>query len=88
MNQSLIFFFFYQRANSDTNGDGSFRKGNKKWALLEMKEDPYIFQKLPNLRGCDDIDSHSSMSKFLGSFPEFLSYHGRDSLGNIKFGKH
>lgn len=44
-------------------------RDNKEQALSEMKEDPYIFQKLPASRGPSLIDSHSSMSKFLGLHP-------------------
>lgn len=48
---------------------GHLGKDNKKQALSEMKEDPYIFQNMSASRGPYLIDSHSSMSKFLGSHP-------------------
>lgn len=54
------------------------KRDNKKQVLPRMKENPYIFEKLPASRGPYCIDSYSSMSKFLGSNP-------RVSVLTIKF---
>lgn len=62
-------------------------RDNKKRTLLETKEDPYIFQKLPNLRGCDDTDSHSSMCKFLGLILRVFILSGKRQLSPLSFPK-
>lgn len=76
-NQSLT---FTEEATLTQIAMGHLGRNNKKQALSEMKEDPYIFQKLPASRGPYLIDSHASMSKFLGSRPRVSDpSHKRDS---------
>ena len=65
-----VFFFFFTKEPILTQiAMDHLGRDNKKQVLLEMKENPYIFQKLPVSRGPYLIDPHSSMSKFLGSHP-------------------
>ena len=69
--QSLGFFFLFSTKEPTLTQIAMDHLGrdNKKQVLSEMKEDPYIFQKLPASRGPYLIDPYSSMSKFLGSHP-------------------
>ena len=61
------------------------RRDNKKQVLSEMKEDPHIFEKLPASRGPYCIDSHSSMSKFLGSNPRVYVSSQKRELSPLHF---
>ena len=72
--ESIISFFFFlffltKEPTLTQIAMDHLGRDNKKQVLSEMKEDPYIFQKLPGSRGPYLIDPHSSMSKFLGSYP-------------------
>ena len=64
-----VFFFFTKEPILTQIAMDHLGRDNKKQVLLEMKENPYIFQKLPASRGPYLIDPLSSMSKFLGSHP-------------------
>jgi len=66
---NFFFFFFTKEPTLTQIAMDHLGRDNKKQVLSEMKEDPYIFQKLPGSRGPYLIDPHSSMSKFLGSHP-------------------